>query len=143
MSNGQASLQGTQSGQAGVKKIILAIHGIGDQSRNETIVSAASRFSEYYQHPALLPLGAFRQVLKDDNSSFIFAPPPPCPALTGRIGFAEIYWADIPRRVVRVGYALQETKAWAKTIVQRVQVLATIKNNNQAGIDYDLLNSPT
>src|ERR1051326_7839722 len=138
MSNGPANLAGVHPApQSGVKKIILAIHGIGDQSQNETIVSTAIQFSKFYKHPALIPLGAFHQVLKDGNAAFTFDPPPPCPGLTGEIGFAEIYWANIPRRVVRIGYALQETKAWAKTIVNRVRVLAQASNSNKADIDYD------
>ena len=37
-----------------------------------------------------------------------------------RTGFCEIYWADVPREVVRQADTLEETKAWTRTIVARV-----------------------
>ncbi|MCA1853198.1 MAG: hypothetical protein LC647_12600, partial [Beggiatoa sp.] len=33
--------------------------------------------------------------------------------------FAEVYWADIPRAVVKDGYVLEEAKRWARTIIGR------------------------
>ena len=37
------------------------------------------------------------------------------------IGFVEVYWANIPMRVQRRGHTIEETKAWARTVVQRVR----------------------
>ena len=37
------------------------------------------------------------------------------------MGFVELYWADIPRRVQRRGYTIDETKASARTVVERVR----------------------
>jgi hypothetical protein len=121
---------------AGIQKVILAIHGIGDQFQNETILSVSNRFCSYYKYPALLPLGAFYDRLKNGNPAFSFAGPPACAGLVGEIGFAEIYWADIPRRIVRLGYTLQETRLWAKTIVSRVRTLAYLNNGNRDRVDY-------
>jgi hypothetical protein len=41
------------------------------------------------------------------------APPEVNPAIAD-IGFVELYWADIPRRIQRRGYTIEETKAWAR-----------------------------
>ncbi|MDM0116292.1 MFS transporter [Variovorax sp. J22R133] len=49
-----------------------------------------------------------------------------------RIGFAEIFWADIPKAVVRQEDLLEETKAWGRTVVGRAQS-AYESMLNQAG----------
>ena len=35
------------------------------------------------------------------------------------IGFAEVFWADIPQEVDREGRTLEEIKAWGRTVVAR------------------------
>jgi hypothetical protein len=35
--------------------------------------------------------------------------------------FAEVYWADLPRGLVEKKYTLEETKAWARTVLGRFQ----------------------
>ena len=49
--------------------------------------------------------------------NFVHPPDPDLPEL----GLAEIYWADLPRGLAKDGYTLEETKAWAETIVERLQ----------------------
>lgn len=125
-----------------LKKLVVAVHGIGDQSRNETILSTAIRFCDYYRYPGLVPLGAFYQTPPDPA----LPPPPPAPPLvihdppltagfTGEIGFAEAHWADIARQLANDGYTLQETKAWARSIVNRIRVPAQ-RNPANARVDY-------
>jgi hypothetical protein len=126
-----------------LKKIIVAVHGIGDQVRNETVLSTTVRFCEYFRYPGMVPLGAFYQPPHVAGQP----PPPPAPplivseppstaGLSGEIGFAEVYWADLARDLSEDGYTLQETKAWARSIVNRVRVLGTQRNPANANLDY-------
>ncbi|ACB74384.1 hypothetical protein [Opitutus terrae] len=133
------------SASSRVKKIIVAVHGIGDQVRNETILSTAVRFCDHYGYEGLVSLGAFTEFPPEPGKApppepalFIDDPPPfqPCPGLTGTIGFVEVHWADLARKVSTDGYMLQETKAWARTLVQRMRVYATHRNPANANIDY-------
>src|SRR4051794_10584456 len=105
-----------------MKKIIVAVRGIGDQAENETILSTVKPFCTYYEKPHEFSLGTFHGAL-DRGRIFEFSynvPQKP----KERIGFVEVYWANIPRRLVRRGYILQETKAWAKTLVDRIAAQA-------------------
>jgi hypothetical protein len=107
-----------------MKKIVLALHGIGDQTRNETVLAAGVRFRGFFRDRTPLSLGEFHRVLEDGRPPFDLA----------GMGFAEIYWADIPRKVVDEGYTLQETKAWARSVVERVEAAGI---DRLAGVDYD------
>src|SRR5262249_4202716 len=40
------------------------------------------------------------------------------------LAFAEIYWANIPREVIKEGYTLEEAKQWARTLVERLRYKA-------------------
>ena len=118
-----------------VQKIILAVHGIGDQSRNETALATTIRFCEHFDYPDMIPLGAFYGAL--DGKPALFVPnDPPRDGLTGTIGFAEVYWADIARKIDEDKYTLQETKAWALSVVNRVRAMAAEKNAANTEIDY-------
>lgn len=51
------------------------------------------------------------------------------------IGVAEVFWADIPAQADEEGSTLEETKAWARTVVARAQALcARAKRQGAAGI---------
>jgi len=107
------------------KKIIVGVHGIGDQVRNETIQLIARQFCKYYREPGAVSLGryhsAFSRHAASGNSPIFFMDHPPDPDIPTGIGFREVYWADIPRNVVNNGYTLEETVSWARTIVERLQ----------------------
>lgn len=120
------------------KKIVLAIHGIGDQARNETALATTVRFCDHFNYPGMVSLGAFFGALEGDPlQPALFVPAPPeRPQLTGQIGFAEVYWAGIARKREVEGYTLQETKAWAGTLVNRMRVLANRRDPANAGLDY-------
>ncbi|WP_187612864.1 YrzE family protein [Paraburkholderia sp. 31.1] len=103
-------------------KIVVAIHGVGRQPRSTTIRAAVRRFGARNEPPLpVLPLGFFNicgvgevrvsrlDVPRDDELS--------------RIGFAEVYWADIPRDVVKQGDTLEEVKAWGETVAGRARDL--------------------
>ncbi|TWJ14293.1 lipase family protein [Geobacter argillaceus] len=107
------------------RKIIVGVHGIGDQVRNETIQMIARQFCKYYQAPGAVPLGRYHSAFSRHAASgappIFFTAHPPDPQLPADLGFREVYWADIPRGVVKDGYTLEETVSWAKTIVERLQ----------------------
>jgi len=111
-----------------IAKVVVAIHGIGSQTRSDTIRSVAHRFGDRSPVPLpVMPLGYFHignigQVLASRLDT-----PPHSPLAT--IGFAEVFWADIPRGIVKKEDTLEETKAWGKSVVSRAHAtyLLTVK----------------
>ncbi len=135
------NIKASSAPESTIKKIVVAVHGIGDQLRNETILATAVRFCDYFGYPGMVPLGAFSGVLQTGADgkrmpAYAVETPPTCGGLAGEIGFAEVYWADVARREDTDGYNLQETKAWAKSVVNRVRVLATEKDPANADLDF-------
>ncbi len=108
-------------------KIVIAVHGIGNQFQFETVRSVAHGFCRFFGAPAAIPLGRFHP-LADPAPQAFFPTFPPDPAFPchQRIGFAEIYWADIPREVVRSGFILEGAQAWARTLVERIRLRNTM-----------------
>lgn len=110
-----------------IDKVIVAIHGIGSQLRGETIKSVTERFSEHLSTQQkrvlpLLPLGFFHtgkgstvkvSTLSDAENEYT------------KIGFAEVYWADIPREVVKMNDTLEEVRAWGRTVTSRARARYT------------------
>jgi hypothetical protein len=107
-------------GDSSIKKIVVAIHGIGDQYRNATVQSVVSIFGRCFEQAAAVPLGSFYSADGTVQTFRLKSPPEVDPSLVN-IGFIEAYWADIPRRIQRRGYTIEETKAWARTVVERVR----------------------
>ena len=107
-------------GASEIKKVIVAIHGIGDQYRNATVQSVVNIFGRCFDQTAAVPLGAFYSADGQIRTFQLTAPPEVAPELA-QLGFVEAYWADIPRRAQQRGYTIEETKAWARTVVARVQ----------------------
>ena len=103
------------------EKIVVAIHGIGDQFAYATIQSVAYQFCKYYDVPAAIPLGRFQSKLVGAQGAFLVESPPD-PAIPGEIGFAEVYWANVPRVPVREGFILEQATVWAKTVVGRLRL---------------------
>lgn len=104
-------------------KAIVAVHGIGDQYQYETIQAVAYCLCRYYGQPAAIPLGRFHfQASPGGNPRVMVLKSPPDPEIPGTIGFAEVHWADIPRKLVTEGYTLEESKKWAQTIVERLSI---------------------
>ncbi len=114
-------------------KILVAIHGIGDQIRCETVQAVAYQLCHFYGAPASIPLGRFNAALgfnsgvaaprgaADPAVSAFLLEHPPDPDLPERLGFAEVYWANIPRGPAADRYTLEESKKWARTVVERVR----------------------
>ncbi|HST23791.1 MAG TPA: MFS transporter, partial [Blastocatellia bacterium] len=110
--------------QTNRKKVIVAVHGIGDQFEYATVQSTAIQFCNYYDVPAAVPLGRFHSHLQQIKltGAFFWGTPPDPPFQ--ELGFAEVYWAGIPREQVKLGYILEESKRWAKTVVERFRAHA-------------------
>lgn len=110
-----------------INKIIVGVHGIGDQVQYETIQAIAYQFCRYYKIQTAIPLGSFH----NSNQDGIFVIPQGDD--TPKLYFTEVYWADIARNPEKDGYVLEETKQWARTIVERFRARV-----NQYKINSDL-----
>ena len=112
--------------------IVVVVHGIGSQLRYSTARSVATRLAVSrsmaagceFRPVAPQPLGYFHSDVQDltsvrlvDDASVLRGA-----GLAG-IGVAEVFWADIPERADEDGSTLEETKAWARTVVARAQAL--------------------
>ncbi len=153
------------------QKIIVAIHGIGDQFRYETIQAVANQVCGYFGKPPAIPLGRFHSQLYTEAGTLdpqrledslrqiqaqlaqlvagaagappgapaaaaaanpavaAVAPPaalvlsyPPDPALPADLAFTEVYWADVPRKPAKDEHTLEESKKWARTLVERIRL---------------------
>jgi hypothetical protein len=113
--------------------ILVAIHGIGEQSRNMTVRAVATRLAlsagtigREGEPPPLAPqpLGWFHS---DVQGAVKVAPldafDPETKHSMAAIGFTEVFWADIPQEVVKEGRTIEETKAWARTVVGRARFI--------------------
>jgi hypothetical protein len=105
------------------KKVVVAVHGVGDQVRFETIQKVARMFCRCAGVSGAIPLGRLYGALQHSPGvakGFFRFDTPPDPDIP-ELGLAEVYWADIPREPAKDGYTLEETKEWARTIVERLQ----------------------
>ncbi len=102
-----------------IQKILIAVHGIGDQFNFETVQSVAYRVCDYVGQPAAIPLGRFHGTNATITRAYLPDPDRDPPV---NCGFAEIYWADVPRQSVKEKYILEEPKKWARTMVERLEL---------------------
>jgi hypothetical protein len=102
-----------------VDKVLVAVHGIGDQFQSETVQSLAYRVCDYVGVPAALPLGRFHGPGGTVTRAFIPDPDRDPPIACG---FAEIYWANVPRIPAADKHILEEPKKWAQTLVERLRL---------------------
>jgi hypothetical protein len=112
--------------------VIVAVHGIGEQTRYSTVRSVATRLATSKRMlsdasarlpVAPQPLGYFHSEVKGMTSVVRLDDAGRLTRKLAHIGFAEVFWADIPGQVVREGGTLEETKAWGHTVVARAQAL--------------------
>ena len=109
-------------------KLIVAVHGMGDQTRNDFAQTVARLFARYFAlkhkqvtQTRLLPLGAWdggRETDVDDPA-VCFEPVPMCAGLKD-YAFAEFHWADIARTLEDDGHRLEEATHWARSVVERL-----------------------
>jgi hypothetical protein len=105
-------------------KIVVAIHGIGPALRSESIRAAVHRFGALDKPPLpVLSLGYFN--LGSVGEVCVSRLDVPSKDPLARIGFAEVYWADVPRDLVKQDDTLEESKAWGRTVLSRVRALYT------------------
>lgn len=116
-----------------VEKVIVTVHGVGDQTRFATLQQTVSQFCQYHGEVAAVPLGNFHTVgtLPATSPGTLPGTPPPMPALVlsapypselRKFAFAEVYWADIARKVAEEKYTLEDVAPWVRTIVSRVRM---------------------
>jgi|GEM_PF-715305 len=107
--------------------IIVAVHGIGDQTRNATVRSVVTRFARMERLAGAMtlvapqPLGYFhsdvQDVIKVSPVNRLLDSSLPL----SRLGFSEVYWADIPQLALDDGRTIDETKLWTRTVVSRLR----------------------
>lgn len=104
-----------------VKIIFVAVHGIGDQFRFETIQSVSYAVCRYVGQPAAIPLGRYHGKSVGVSGAYV-----PTSGIDPevRCGFAEMYWADVPRESVDDKFTLEESRKWARNLVARLDLLA-------------------
>ena len=107
-------------------KAIVAIHGVGDQTEYATVQTVITQICSYYRVQMPVPLGRFHA---STTAPVTVMAAPPDPAPLGGLAFAEVYWAEIPRKLVRNGYQLEETKRWGQTITNRLAQRAQEMNH--------------
>jgi hypothetical protein len=108
----------------------------------ETIQTVAHQFCHYFNTPSAIPLGQIHSALNDTDAAvggphkhgIFISPGLVGPDALSTIGFGEVYWADIPRKVVGSGFVLEETKKWSRTIVDRVRSRGALEDK-----DYDTI----
>ncbi|MEO8451654.1 MAG: hypothetical protein ABI647_17810, partial [Gemmatimonadota bacterium] len=119
-----------------VTKVIVAVHGVGDQYSFATLQSVVNQFCAFYQEPAAMPLGSFHT----GQAAFSIHPPYPQDPFE-RLAFSEVYWARIPRAVVDDKHTMEESKKWAGTIVERLRMRwkATGSKGGARDADFDTI----
>ena len=120
-------------------KIIVAIHGVGSQLRSSTIRSVARRFGDRSRPPLpVMPLGYFN-IAEGSRVRWSRLDAKPNDVLA-QIGFAEVYWADIPSQIVKANDTLEETKAWGRTVVSRAESVyeRSVPNRHLTRQDFQL-----
>jgi hypothetical protein len=100
------------------KKLIVAVHGVGDQSSYATLQSVVDQFCRFHGEPSGVSLGAFH------NGQSTFSVSSDDRRKLESLAFAEVYWAPIPRKVVEDKHTLEEAKRWATTIIERLRMRA-------------------
>lgn len=124
---------------AKIETLVVAVHGIGSQYRYATIQSVAHRIASYLGGDVGVPLGSFhppsayiaeeREGKKEEPHALPFSGMP-------TLGLAEVFWAEIPQRAVKTEDTIEETKAWAKTMVQRVKAMDLKKYPRQGSPSF-------
>jgi hypothetical protein len=99
------------------QKLVLVVHGIGQQTRNATLQSVSRRFAGYsYPKLATHSLGYFY----DRRSAAVeLGLPEGAQEYLKSTRFVESFWADIPVQANKRKDTLEEIKAWGKGVVSR------------------------
>lgn len=117
-----------------VTKVIIAVHGVGDQYSFATIQSVVNQFCHFHGQPAAIPLGHFHR----GKGPYSISPPLPKGPFD-HLAFAEVYWAKVPREVVDDQHTMEEAKQWATTLVERLRLSWKVSPTQQdcRNADFD------
>jgi hypothetical protein len=107
------------------EKLIVAVHGIGDQASYATLQAVFNQFCRFHGEVSGIPLGAFH------NGQSTFSVGKNQWQKLEALAFAEVYWATIPRAVVEEKHTLEEAKQWATTIIERFKMRVNNARNPQ------------
>ena len=121
-----------------VKRVYVAVHGIGEQLQFETVQHVANRLGKYFGATMPIPLGSFHSI-GVKQWGFLPLTSPPYPERFQDVGLAEIYWADIPREIQKEGHTLEEAKKWAATLVGRIWMREKGGGDSPVAADYQML----
>ena len=113
---------------ADTKTVIVAVHGIGDQTRNATVQSVAGRFASSGADQVALPVGYFRGPNPNQAEVKRLDWPHRRGNLAQPWGYVEVYWGDLPQEAVKDAHSLELTQAWASTVVERLGALSVGPN---------------
>lgn len=102
-----------------ITKLIVAVHGIGDQFKYATIQSVALQIANFCETPMPFPLGQFHPK-EGEVRALQFDAPEKYQQFFKGLGFAEVFWADLHQEAQKTGNTIEESKAWAHTMVQRM-----------------------
>lgn len=114
-----------------VEKVIVAVHGIGDQTQFATLQQVVSQFCQYHGKVAGVPLGNFHVLSQPSPTTDPKAPEVITPLVLSSVGyseplrkfaFAEVYWADIARKLAEEKYSLEDVQPWVRTVISRVRM---------------------
>ena len=105
-------------------KIIVGVHGMGDQVQYETTQTIANQFRRYYKVQTAIPLGHFHSSNIEINGIV------KVPSGNDTLYFTEAYWANIARKPETEGYVLEETKHWVRTTVEGLRDKVKCKSSN-------------
>lgn len=119
------------------RKIIVAVHGMGDQTAFDFVQEIVKQFCKHFSQPATASLGRLDSDIRSSRGAFALTPPLD-PQLPLDISFTEVYWAGIAREVETKGYRLEDTRHWARTIVERLKQHHTTGKLLEPQ-DYDLI----
>lgn len=133
-----------------VRKLYVAVHGVGDQRQFDTIQQAAPQVIRWLsgEQGPRISLGTFStpgNVEPEPTTISAVSWRKPFPTSDDQIGFAEVYWADLTRKVDVAGYRLEEAVSWAQTLVDRVAEFhrtTKVDHNRKAQIsqvDFELI----
>ncbi|MDK9709304.1 MAG: hypothetical protein OEL83_19885 [Desulforhopalus sp.] len=119
------------------EKTIVAVHGIGNQTAFDTVQAVVKQFCKHYGQPATVSLGRLDSEIRSTRNALVLSPPLD-PQLPLNVAFTEVYWADIARGVENKGYQLEDTRNWARTVIERLKLHQ--ENNKLFTLkDYELI----
>ncbi|MBK8038155.1 MAG: hypothetical protein IPK22_13645 [Verrucomicrobiaceae bacterium] len=115
---------------AACDKLIITVHGMGDQRRNDMAASVAGLMARTYirrkdsRQAVRLPSGLWEghtpaNPVYDDAISF--TPMEDDISDLAHMAFAEIHWADILRDTEKSGFRIEGSPPWAGSVVDRLR----------------------